>query len=88
MLAKEMIGLSSPLMMVIKVCASRIVVYGKVKVLRFSKMIEHDGRACIYGAFVSVDINDILMNDEFPILDVGRNIISKDKNLSNFDDLM
>nr|GEV70928.1 30S ribosomal protein 3, chloroplastic-like [Tanacetum cinerariifolium] len=43
-----------------------------------SKMIEHDGRACIYGAFVSVDTNEILMNDEFPILDVGRKIISKD----------
>ncbi|GJS29806.1 hypothetical protein Tco_0490426 [Tanacetum coccineum] len=51
---------------------------GKVKVLRVFKMIEHDGRACIYGAFVSVNTNDILTNDEFPILDVGRKIISKD----------
>nr|GEY20428.1 hypothetical protein [Tanacetum cinerariifolium] len=48
---------------------------GKVKVLRVFKMIEHDGIACIYGAFVSVGTNDILSNDEFLILDVGRNII-------------
>ncbi|GKE16380.1 hypothetical protein Tco_1423957, partial [Tanacetum coccineum] len=41
-------------------------------------MIEHDGRACISGAFVSVNTNDIFTNDEFPILDVGRKIISKD----------
>nr|GEZ42585.1 putative Gag-Pol polyprotein [Tanacetum cinerariifolium] len=42
----------------------------KVNVLRVIEMIEHDGRACIYGAFVSVDTNDILTNDKFPILDV------------------
>ncbi|GKE33925.1 reverse transcriptase domain-containing protein [Tanacetum coccineum] len=30
------------------------------------------------GAFVSVDTNDILTNNEFPILDVGRKIISED----------
>ncbi|GJX79783.1 hypothetical protein Tco_0327932 [Tanacetum coccineum] len=51
---------------------------GKVKVLRVFEMIEHDGRACIYGDFVSVNTNDILTNDEFPILDVGRKIISED----------
>nr|GEY44411.1 reverse transcriptase domain-containing protein [Tanacetum cinerariifolium] len=51
---------------------------GKVKVLRVFEMIEHDGRACIYGTFMSVDTNEILTNDEFPILDVGRKIISKD----------
>ncbi|GJW39814.1 retrovirus-related pol polyprotein from transposon TNT 1-94 [Tanacetum coccineum] len=44
----------------------------------FERRGEHDGRACIYGAFVSVNTNDILTNDEFPILDVGRKIISKD----------
>nr|GEW01371.1 hypothetical protein [Tanacetum cinerariifolium] len=51
---------------------------GKVKVFRVFEMIEHDGRACIYGAFVSVNTNDIFTNDEFPILNVGRKIISKD----------
>ncbi|GJZ49560.1 hypothetical protein Tco_0603750, partial [Tanacetum coccineum] len=51
---------------------------GKVKVLRVLKMIEHDSRACIYGALVSVDTNDIFSNNEFPILDVRRKIISKD----------
>ncbi|GKD73205.1 hypothetical protein Tco_1331487, partial [Tanacetum coccineum] len=50
---------------------------------------KHDGRACIYGVFVSVDTNDILTNDEFPILDVGRKIISEDNgeggsNVSSF----
>ncbi|GJX81922.1 zinc finger, CCHC-type containing protein [Tanacetum coccineum] len=57
---------------------------GKVKVLRVFEMIEQDGRACIYGAFVSVDTNDILMNDEFPILDVGRKITSKDNGKGGF----
>nr|GEX90839.1 hypothetical protein [Tanacetum cinerariifolium] len=51
---------------------------GKVKVLRVFEMIEHDGRACIYRAFVSVNTNDIFTNDEFPIVNVGRKIISKD----------
>ncbi|GKE58695.1 hypothetical protein Tco_1497880 [Tanacetum coccineum] len=87
MLAKEMIGLSSPPMMVSKKRTIDSIFdalnfmsneEGKVKVLRFFEMIEHDGRACIYGAFVSVDTNDILTNDEFPILDVGRKIISED----------
>ncbi|GKB45937.1 hypothetical protein Tco_0896690, partial [Tanacetum coccineum] len=41
-------------------------------------MMEHDSGACIYGALVSVDTNDIFSNNEFPILDVGRKIISKD----------
>nr|GEW47704.1 hypothetical protein [Tanacetum cinerariifolium] len=52
--------------------------YGNVIVLRVLKMIEHDSRACIYGALVSVDTNDIFSNNEFPIFDVGRKIISKD----------
>ncbi|GKE32375.1 hypothetical protein Tco_1451697, partial [Tanacetum coccineum] len=39
---------------------------------------EHDSGACIYGALVSVDTNNIFSNNEFPILDVGRKIISKD----------
>nr|GFA55460.1 hypothetical protein [Tanacetum cinerariifolium] len=47
-------------------------------------MIEHDGRAFIYGAFVSVDTNDIFTNDEFPILDVGRKIISEDNGEGGF----
>nr|GEW39962.1 retrovirus-related Pol polyprotein from transposon TNT 1-94 [Tanacetum cinerariifolium] len=51
---------------------------GKVKVLRVLKMIEHDSGACIYGALVRVDTNEIFSNNEFPILDVGRKIISKD----------
>ncbi|GJW43227.1 hypothetical protein Tco_0072026 [Tanacetum coccineum] len=51
---------------------------GKVKVLRVLDMIEHDSRACIYGALVSVDTNDIFLNNEFSILDDGRKIISKD----------
>ncbi|GJV52917.1 hypothetical protein Tco_1448658 [Tanacetum coccineum] len=41
-------------------------------------MMEHDSGACIYGAIMSVDTNDILWNNEFPILDVGRKVISKD----------
>ncbi|GJW02321.1 hypothetical protein Tco_1561177 [Tanacetum coccineum] len=56
---------------------------GKVKVLRVFEMIEHDGRACIYGAFVSVNTNDIFTHDEFPILDVGRKIISKDNEFND-----
>ncbi|GJV61506.1 hypothetical protein Tco_1467606 [Tanacetum coccineum] len=51
---------------------------GKVKLLRCFEMIKHDGIACINRAFVSVDTNGILTNDEFPILDVGRKIISED----------
>ncbi|GKG22465.1 hypothetical protein Tco_0387768, partial [Tanacetum coccineum] len=51
---------------------------GRVKVLRVFEIIEHDGRAYIYGAFVSVNKNEIFTNEEFPILDVGRKIISKD----------
>ncbi|GJX20072.1 RNA-directed DNA polymerase, eukaryota [Tanacetum coccineum] len=50
---------------------------GKVKVLRVFEMMEHDSRACIYGALVSVDTNDIFSNEEFPILDVLRKIISE-----------
>ncbi|GJQ98569.1 reverse transcriptase domain-containing protein [Tanacetum coccineum] len=51
---------------------------GKVKVLRVLEMMEHDSGACIYGALVSVDTNDIFSNNEFLILDVRRKIISKD----------
>ncbi|GKC65046.1 hypothetical protein Tco_1097644 [Tanacetum coccineum] len=61
----------------------------KVNVLRVLKMMENDCGACIYGALVSVNTNDIFSNNEFPILDVGRKIISKDNgergfNLSSF----
>ncbi|GKA84699.1 hypothetical protein Tco_0806353 [Tanacetum coccineum] len=41
-------------------------------------MMEHDSGACIYGALISIDTNDIFLNNEFPILDVERKIISKD----------
>ncbi|GJU51494.1 hypothetical protein Tco_1221049 [Tanacetum coccineum] len=41
-------------------------------------MMEHDSGSCIYGALMSVDINDIFSKNEFLILDVGRKIISKD----------
>ncbi|GJY12520.1 hypothetical protein Tco_0381829 [Tanacetum coccineum] len=51
---------------------------GKVKVLRVLEMMEQDSEACIYGTLMSVDTNDIFSNNEFPILDVGRKIISKD----------
>ncbi|GJZ51395.1 hypothetical protein Tco_0605910 [Tanacetum coccineum] len=51
---------------------------GKVKVLRVLEMMEHESGACIYGALVSIDTNDIFSNNKFPILDVGRKIISKD----------
>nr|GEX56813.1 hypothetical protein [Tanacetum cinerariifolium] len=51
---------------------------GKFKVLRVLEMMEHDSGACIYGALVSIDANDIFLNNEFPILDVGRKIISKE----------
>ncbi|GJU20229.1 hypothetical protein Tco_1153571 [Tanacetum coccineum] len=51
---------------------------GKVKVLRVLETMEHDSGTCIYVALVSVDTNDIFSNNEFPILDVGRKIISKD----------
>ncbi|GJX78281.1 hypothetical protein Tco_0325092 [Tanacetum coccineum] len=85
-LAKEMIGLSFPLMMESKRIIDSVFntldfmsnEVGKVKVLRAIEMIEHDSRACIYGALVSVDTNDIFSNNEFPILDVRRKIISKD----------
>nr|GEX77709.1 hypothetical protein [Tanacetum cinerariifolium] len=55
----------------------------KVKVLRVLEMMEHDSGACIYGALVSIDTNDIFSNNEFAILDVGRKIILKD---NEFDD--
>ncbi|GJV64644.1 hypothetical protein Tco_1475472 [Tanacetum coccineum] len=51
---------------------------GKVKVLRVLEMMEHDSGACICGALMSVDTNDIFSNNEFLILDVRRKIISKD----------
>ncbi|GJV90598.1 hypothetical protein Tco_1538411 [Tanacetum coccineum] len=85
-LAKEMIGLSFPLMMESKRTIDSIFdtldfmsnELVKVKVLRVLEMMEHDSGACIYGALVSVDTNDIFSNNEFPILDVGRKIILKD----------
>nr|GEV62410.1 hypothetical protein [Tanacetum cinerariifolium] len=40
-------------------------------------------KSCIYRDFVSVDTNDIFMYDEFPILDVGRKIISEDNGTSS-----
>ncbi|GJS21258.1 hypothetical protein Tco_0449890 [Tanacetum coccineum] len=60
-------------------------VVGKVKVLRVLEMMEHDSRACIYGALVSVDTNDIFLNDKFLILDVWRKIISKDNGTQDHD---
>ncbi|GJS01360.1 hypothetical protein Tco_0317868 [Tanacetum coccineum] len=39
------------------------------------EMIEHDGRACIYGVLMSVDTNDILMKDKFSVLDIGKEFI-------------
>ncbi|GKD10565.1 hypothetical protein Tco_1190250 [Tanacetum coccineum] len=85
-LEKEMISLSFPLTMESKRIIDSIFdtldfvsnEAGKVKVLRVLEMMEHDSRSCIYGALVSVDTNDIFSNNEFPILDVGRKIISKD----------
>ncbi|GJX86140.1 hypothetical protein Tco_0336914 [Tanacetum coccineum] len=42
-------------------------------------MLWHEGSWTIWRrSFVSVDTNDILTNNEFPILDVGRKIISED----------
>ncbi|GJT84017.1 hypothetical protein Tco_1058359 [Tanacetum coccineum] len=48
----------------------------KGRVLRVLEMMEHDSGSCIYGALVSIDTNEIFSNNEFPILDVGRKIIS------------
>ncbi|GJV09900.1 putative reverse transcriptase domain-containing protein [Tanacetum coccineum] len=47
----------------------------KIKLLTSLDMIEHDGRACIYEVLVSVDTNDILTNDKFPVLDIGKEFI-------------
>ncbi|GJR37016.1 hypothetical protein Tco_1212700 [Tanacetum coccineum] len=47
----------------------------KIKLLTSLDMIEHDGRAFIYGVLVSVDTNDILTNDKFPVLDIGKEFI-------------
>nr|GEW46250.1 putative reverse transcriptase domain-containing protein [Tanacetum cinerariifolium] len=87
-LAKGMIGLSFLLTMV-SMCMMRTKEFrmssknksikaSKVKVLRVLEMMEHDSGARIHGSLVSVDTNDIFSNNEFPILDVGRKIISKD----------
>nr|GEX34838.1 reverse transcriptase domain-containing protein [Tanacetum cinerariifolium] len=87
-LAKGLIGLSLLLTMV-SMCMMRTkefrmstknesVKASKVKFLRVLEMMGHDSGACIYGALVSVDTNDIFLNNEFLILDVGRKIISKD----------
>ncbi|GKF01309.1 hypothetical protein Tco_0028232 [Tanacetum coccineum] len=74
-LAKEMIGLSFPLTMESKRTIESIFdtlafmsnEVGKVKVLRVLEMMEHDSKAYIYGALVSVDTNYIFSNN-----DVGR----------------
>ncbi|GKB66912.1 reverse transcriptase domain-containing protein, partial [Tanacetum coccineum] len=42
------------------------------------KIIEHDRRACIYRAFVSVDTYNILTNNEFPIFDIWEKIFTED----------
>nr|GEV82868.1 hypothetical protein [Tanacetum cinerariifolium] len=34
--------------------------------------------ACIYGAFVSVNTNDILTDNEFLIFDISEKILTKD----------
>ncbi|GKB71036.1 hypothetical protein Tco_0932448 [Tanacetum coccineum] len=86
-LAKEMIGLSFPPTMESKKRTIDSIFntldfmsneVGKVKVLRVLDMIELDSKASIYGALVSIDTNDIFLNNEFPIIDVGIKIISKD----------
>ncbi|GKB21225.1 putative reverse transcriptase domain-containing protein [Tanacetum coccineum] len=40
------------------------------------EVIEHDGRACIYGVLMSVDTNDILMKDKFSVLNIRKEFIS------------
>ncbi|GKE22381.1 hypothetical protein Tco_1433893 [Tanacetum coccineum] len=47
----------------------------KIKLLTSLEMIEHDGRACIYGVLVSVDTNDILTKDKFLVLDIRKEFI-------------
>nr|GEZ28114.1 UBN2 domain-containing protein [Tanacetum cinerariifolium] len=47
-------------------------VVGKIEFLICFEMIENDGRACIYGAFVSVDTYDIFAKNEFPIFDIRK----------------
>nr|GFB19426.1 hypothetical protein [Tanacetum cinerariifolium] len=92
-LAKGVIGLSFLLTMV-SMCMmgtkefkmsskNQSVKASKVKVLRVLEIMEHDSGACIYGALVSVDTNDIFSNNEFLILDVGRKIILKDNGMLN-----
>ncbi|GJV52088.1 hypothetical protein Tco_1447829 [Tanacetum coccineum] len=46
-----------------------------VKTSKNLDVIEHDGRACIYGVLVSVDTNDILTEDNFPVLDIWKEFI-------------
>nr|GEV09391.1 UBN2 domain-containing protein [Tanacetum cinerariifolium] len=75
---KEMIGLSFLLTM-----ESKYMVRTQ-EITMFSKNESHDSGACIYGTFVSVDTNDIFLNDEFPILNVWRKIISKDNDERGF----
>nr|GEW63584.1 hypothetical protein [Tanacetum cinerariifolium] len=50
----------------------------KIEFLTSLKIIEHDRRACIYGAFMSVDTYDILTNNEFPIFDIWEKIFTED----------
>ncbi|GJZ42559.1 hypothetical protein Tco_0589814 [Tanacetum coccineum] len=73
-LAKEMIGLSFPPTMESK-CMMRM---KEFRMFSKNESVKARNEACIYGAFVSVDTNDILTNDEFLILDVGGKIISED----------
>nr|GEU91256.1 putative reverse transcriptase domain-containing protein [Tanacetum cinerariifolium] len=42
------------------------------------EFIEHDRRACTYGAFVSVYTYDILTNNEFPNFDIWEKIFTED----------
>ncbi|GJX74107.1 hypothetical protein Tco_0312702 [Tanacetum coccineum] len=47
----------------------------QIELLTSLKMMEHDDKACIYGVLVSVGTNNILMKDEFPVLDIGKEFI-------------
>nr|GEX67411.1 hypothetical protein [Tanacetum cinerariifolium] len=53
-------------------------IQGKIEFLISLEIIEHDRKAWIYRAFMSVDTYDILMNNEFPIFDIWEKIFTKD----------
>ncbi|GKD69385.1 hypothetical protein Tco_1323475, partial [Tanacetum coccineum] len=53
-------------------------VVGKIEFLTGLEIIKHDRRACVYGAFMSVDTYEILTNNEFTIFDIWENIFTKD----------